>query len=74
MCARVIDIEIIIMLVSTDNCLITTKAEKMRSKVVDHIQQCFPLTTKTGNSLDYLNYRITQCSSFMTINQTPFIM
>ena len=55
MCARVIDIEIIIMLVSTDNCLITTKAEKMRSKVVDHLKQYFPLITKEGNALDYFN-------------------
>ena len=36
---RVIDGDIVIMLVSTDECLISTKSEKTRSKVVDHLKQ-----------------------------------
>ena len=37
--ARVIYIEIVIMLVSTDDFLISTKSETARSKVVSHLKQ-----------------------------------
>ena len=71
---RIIDSKLFIMLVSTDDCIISTKSKKMHSKVVDHLKQCFLATTKEVNSLNYLNYRVTQSYSFVAIDLTPFTM
>ena len=56
---RVIDNYFFLLLVSTDDCIISTKSEKSRVKVVDHLKNYSPLTTKEGYTLDYLNCRIT---------------
>ena len=45
-CARVIDGDILIMLVSIDDFLISTKSETARSKVVSYLKQYFPLNNK----------------------------
>ena len=73
-CARVIDGSLILFLVSTDDCLISTKSEAVRNKVINHLKQYFPITTKEGATLQYLNYRITQSSSFIAMDQTPCIL
>ena len=39
--SRVIENELVILLVSRDYCIISTKLEKMRVKVVDHLKKCF---------------------------------
>ena len=36
------DSEFVIILVSTDGCIISTKSEKIRSKVVDHLKKSVP--------------------------------
>ena len=72
--ARVIDNCLVLLLVSTDKCIMSTKSEAVHQKVLDHLRGCFPLTTKDGPMLECLNHRITQSSSFNTINQTPHIL
>ena len=41
---------------------------------MDHLKKHFPLTTKEGTTLDYLSYRITQSSAFISLDQTPYIL
>ena len=43
---RIICNELVLMLVLIDDCIISTKSEKVRLKVVDNPKQYFPLTTK----------------------------
>ena len=39
---RVIDNELVLSLVSTYDCIISTKSERLRVKVVDHLKNYFP--------------------------------
>ena len=43
-------------------------------KVFDHLNKCFPLTTKEGSTLDNLNHKIAQSSSFITLDQTLYMI
>ena len=72
--ARVIDGELVIMLVSTDDWLIPAKSETAQYKVINHLKQYFPLTTKEGSEIEYSNYRITQSSSYVALDQTTCIL
>ena len=72
--ARLIDNELVLLLVSTDDFIISTKSEPLRLKVVNHLKQYFPLTTKEVPTLDYLSYRIIQSSAFISLDQTPCIL
>ena len=67
-CARVINGELAIVLVSTDDFLVSTKSEPARYKFINHLNQCCPLTTKEVSALQCLNYRIIRSSSYITLD------
>ena len=70
---RIIDNELIILNVSTDGILVCTKSTTVRSKSASHPRKFFPLTTKEGPVIDYLNYRIIQSTNHISHDQTPRI-
>ena len=41
-CARMIDNELVLLLASIDDCVISTMSERLRMKVVDHLKKHLP--------------------------------
>lgn len=64
----------VILNVSTDDILVCTDSPMVRTKIERHMQKYFSITTQHGDKLDYLNYRITQSATHITMDQTQHIM
>ena len=59
---------------STDDVLLCTDSPMVRTKIENHLRKYFPITTKQGKVLNYLNYRITQSDSHVTMDQTEHVI
>ena len=70
MCVCRINGAIVILNVSTDDALACTDSPIMRTKIINHLKHFFPITANEGSILSRLNYRITQSSSHVTLDQS----
>ena len=68
--ARRVNGALVILNVSTDNTLASTDSHIIRTKTINHLKRFFPIATKEGSVLSYLNYRITQSSAHVTLDQS----
>ena len=59
---------------STDDVLVCTDSPLVRTKIENHPRKYFPITTKHGKVLEYLNYYITQSDSHATVDQIDHII
>jgi len=65
---------LVILAISTDDILIYTKHKDFYHQVKDKLHSAFGVTSQNGSIIYYLNYRIIQSHSAISIDQTQFIL
>ena len=59
----------VILNVSMDDVLVYTDSPIVKTKIDNHLRKHFPITTKQGKVLEYLNYRASRSDSHVTVDQ-----
>ena len=65
---------ILILAVQTDDILLATNSKDLKEEVLNTLLSAFKVTTQEGTILKYLNFRIIQSDSGVSIDQTDHIL
>ena len=72
--SRKVDGIMVTLNLSTYDVLVCTDSPLVRTKIESHLRKYFPITTKHGKVLEYLNYCIIQSDSHVTVDQIDHII